>query len=135
MSSSHSTVTYTYESDINGSPWGIYLMIGGSGITSSCFTPPLSPDYSTDSEPIEDDPQEADHEDDPEEEPSEAKKVVEEELPASAVSTPAIPERGRPYSTISTITFTSTSTQDNITHFSLYYPFVPNTTLQGAEVS
>ncbi|GJR71693.1 hypothetical protein Tco_0084058 [Tanacetum coccineum] len=32
---------------------------------------PLSPDYSTDSEPIEDDPQEADSEDDPEEEPSE----------------------------------------------------------------
>nr|GEU45964.1 reverse transcriptase domain-containing protein [Tanacetum cinerariifolium] len=50
---------------------------------------PLSPDYSPNPEPIEEDPQEADLKDDPEEEPSEEE---EEELPTSAASTPVIPD-------------------------------------------
>ncbi|GKE57475.1 hypothetical protein Tco_1496660, partial [Tanacetum coccineum] len=48
---------------------------------------PLSHDYSADSEPIEDDPQEAGLEDDPEEGPSEEE---EGELPAPTASIPAI---------------------------------------------
>ncbi|GJZ17214.1 hypothetical protein Tco_0553337 [Tanacetum coccineum] len=101
MSSSHSTVAYTSESGIDGSPWGIHLMLGSDSegfeaapqspehaplspayAPDTCFTRSLSPDYSADSEPIEDDPQE-----DPEEEPFEEE---EEELPAPATSTPAI---------------------------------------------
>ncbi|GKG57443.1 hypothetical protein Tco_0584869, partial [Tanacetum coccineum] len=53
---------------------------------------PLSPDYSVDSEPIEDDPQEADSEDDPEEESFKE----EEELPALIASTPVIPDLALP---------------------------------------
>ncbi|GJY46159.1 reverse transcriptase domain-containing protein [Tanacetum coccineum] len=68
-SSAHSTVTYTSESDVDGSPW------------APVSPDTLSPDYSNDSEPIEDDPQEAEEE---------------EELPAPATSILAIEDPDSP---------------------------------------
>ncbi|GJS03255.1 hypothetical protein Tco_0319763 [Tanacetum coccineum] len=67
-----------------------YGELAGKGLALPAPVLPalLSPDYSADSEPIEDNPQEADLEDDLEEEPSEE----EEELPAPTASTPIIPD-------------------------------------------
>ncbi|GKG57521.1 hypothetical protein Tco_0587119, partial [Tanacetum coccineum] len=81
MSSSHSTIIYTSESDVDGSPCGIHMMIGYESKASEAapHSPkhaPPSPVYasdSPDSEHIEDDPQEADPEDVPEEDPFEDK--------------------------------------------------------------
>ncbi|GKC21243.1 hypothetical protein Tco_1023393, partial [Tanacetum coccineum] len=119
MSSSHSAVTYTSESDVDGSQWGIQLMPGydsdaseaaphsleyaspadddlepaeAQALPTRVLPASLSPDYSVDSELIEDDPQEADSEDDPEEEPFKE----EEELPAPIASTPVIPDLASP---------------------------------------
>ncbi|GKF41953.1 hypothetical protein Tco_0125295, partial [Tanacetum coccineum] len=85
-SSAHSTVTYTSESDVDGSPWGIHLMLGPTLKHLRMFHTPvspdtLSPDYSNNSEPIEDDPQEAEEE---------------EELPAPATSILAIEDPASP---------------------------------------
>ncbi|GJZ64237.1 hypothetical protein Tco_0620658 [Tanacetum coccineum] len=120
MSSSHSTVIYTSKSNVDGSPWGIHLMLGCESESSEAplsleqapmslaYAPdslehappfdddlelaedqalhapvlpaPLSPNFSADSEPIKDDPQEANPEDvfnkDPSEENGPDKKPL-----------------------------------------------------------
>ncbi|GJV30755.1 hypothetical protein Tco_1391155, partial [Tanacetum coccineum] len=85
MSSSHSTVTYTSESDIDGLPWGIHLMLGYESAASEAALHSL--EYA---QPTDDnlEPAEAHTLPAPEEEPSKE----EEELPASAISAPAIPD-------------------------------------------
>ncbi|GJZ91364.1 hypothetical protein Tco_0663291 [Tanacetum coccineum] len=96
MSSSHSTVTYTFESDVDGSSWGIHLMPGyesdasEAAVHSSEYAPPADDDL----EPVEAQalPTPADLEDDHKEEPSEE----EEELPALSPSTPVIPDPASP---------------------------------------
>ncbi|GJX98111.1 reverse transcriptase domain-containing protein [Tanacetum coccineum] len=138
MSSSHSTVTYTSESDVDGSPWGIHMMTGyeykaskaaprspkhappspvyasdspehappsddnlepteDQALPAPVSPSPLSPYYSTNSQHIEDDPQEADPEDVPEEDPFEDEDEEVEELLALAASILAVPDPTLPY--------------------------------------
>ncbi|GKE67938.1 hypothetical protein Tco_1522099 [Tanacetum coccineum] len=164
MSSSHSTVIYTSESDSDGPPFGIDLVPEYESDLSEAshspehappspacapnspeYAPPsnedlelaeahalpalvllalLSPNYSTDSEPIEDDPQEADPEDDLEKDPSEEE---EEELLALVTSTPAVPdptlssqEETEPFEEEEEVALTSPSpTSSSVTPFTL----------------
>ncbi|GKB14273.1 hypothetical protein Tco_0848196 [Tanacetum coccineum] len=91
MSSSHSIVTYTFELDVDGLPWGIHLMPGYESDASEAAL--HSPEYAL---PTDDDLEPTEAQALPAPDDLEEKEEVEEELPALAVSTPAIPDPASP---------------------------------------
>ncbi|GKB49390.1 putative reverse transcriptase domain-containing protein [Tanacetum coccineum] len=123
-SSVHSTVIYTFESDANRPSFGIDLPEKAQALLAHVLPTLLSPDYSADSEPIEDDPQKADLEDDPKEEPSK-----EEELPAPTAPTSVIPDSASPSEVTKTFEEDDVAPTPPLPISPHYYSIISNTTL------